>query len=469
MAGGRRAVATMTPTCQVLGLLVRSTRVGSSDQSSGRKLFVAVMQFRKVAWSPSGKHSVSVSTSLSGRGLPSHGEVLRSCHILAISRFYPGSVPIGLSATTCSCHRRMRGRRCRGGGAAAAGAARPPPRRRPPLCRLGHPSRGGRRGGRARGQRAHPTGGRRPSRRAPPPPPPPPSPRRPQACHRGQWPPQRPRHCPAAAASAVASDRRGGGRPAGAATAARGGAPSGRRRRRRRWLWPPPFPPTAWRLAGVGARLPLPPASGGRRPRRRGSPVNAARVRAWRRRPVAAAPAMAAAAASAPPPPRVAAAAGTRRPPRRPIRQGHPGRVHPAPPPAPRRRAWARGRCGSGAPPPPRTCGRAADGGPVGARRRGGRRRRAPRRRGGCEACIGRHARGNSWRRGGGGVYAPRGRPAGPRRPRAWSVRRRWRKGDCTGLPRWPPCGVGEKGEETRQGVSVGVARQWRRCRWPCV
>jgi len=79
----------------VLGLVVRSTRVGSSHQSSGRKLFVAVMQFRKVAWSPSGTHSVSVSTSLSRRGLPSHGKVLRSCHILAISRCYPGSVPIG--------------------------------------------------------------------------------------------------------------------------------------------------------------------------------------------------------------------------------------------------------------------------------------------------------------------------------------------------------------------------------------
>ena len=116
MAVGRRAVATKTPTCQVLGLVVRSTRVGSSDQSSGRKLFLAVMQFRKVAWSPSRKHSVSVSTSLSGRGLPSHGKVLRSSHILAISQIYPGSVPIGHPPPAARPHR---------------GRRRPPPATRP--------------------------------------------------------------------------------------------------------------------------------------------------------------------------------------------------------------------------------------------------------------------------------------------------------------------------------------------------
>ena len=301
----------------------------------------------------------------------------------------------------------MRGRRCRGGGAVAVGAAGPPPRRRRPLCRLGHPSRGGRRGGRARGA------ARPPDWRAAPEPP------RPAA----------------AAATAVAAASTGvSQRAVAAGTAAslpRCRGVGGRARPPRRWLAggrrhrrprrgavgpPPPAAPlalpspplpTAWRPAGVGARLPLPPASGGRRTRRRGSPVDAARVRAWRRRPVAAAPVMAAAAASAPPPPHVAAAAGTRRPPRRPMRQGHPGREHPAPSPAPRRRAWAHGRCGSSAPPPPRTRGRAADGGPVGARWRGGRRRRVPRRRGGCEAYIGRHARSNSWRRSGGGSTPP--------------------------------------------------------------
>jgi len=61
---------------------------------------------------------------------------------------------------------------------------------------------------------------------------------------------------------------------------------------------------------------------------------------------VAIASAMAAAAASAPFPPHVAAEADRRRPPRRPMRQGHPGRAHFAPPPAPCRRAWTRGHCG---------------------------------------------------------------------------------------------------------------------------
>ena len=60
-----------------------------------------------------------------------------------------------------------------------------------------------------------------------------------------------------------------------------------------------------------------------------------------------------------------------------------------------------------GAPPPLRTGGCAADGVPVGMRRRGERRRRAPRRLGACEACIGRHASGNSWSRCAGGSALP--------------------------------------------------------------
>jgi len=55
------------------------------------------------------------------------------------------------------------------------------------------------------------------------------------------------------------------------------------------------------------------------------------------------------------------------------------------------------------------------------------------------------------------------------RRPLAWSAWRELRNGDCTGLPRWPPCGVGEEGVEKKQRGCFGVARQWRRCRWNCV
>jgi len=99
---------------------------------------------------------------------------------------------------------------------------------------------------------------------------------------------------------------------------------------------------------------------------------------------------------------------------------GAPGRAHPNPSPAPRRRTCARRRRGLGASPPPRTRGRAANGGSVGARRRSGRRRRAPRQRVGCGAFFRRNGRKSAWRQEGGGVEAPRGRPAGP--PSTWVV-----------------------------------------------
>ena len=60
----------------------------------------------------------------------------------------------------------------------------------------------------------------------------------------------------------------------------------------------------------------------------------------------------------------------------------------------------------------------------------------------------------------GGGRRPPRS-PRWSTVPRTRSARRRWRKGDCTGLPWWPPCGVGEKGVEILHGGPVGVARQW--------
>jgi len=37
------------------------------------------------------------------------------------------------------------------------------------------------------------------------------------------------------------------------------------------------------------------------------------------------------------------------------------------------------------------------------------------------------------------------------RSPRASSARRRWRMGDCSGLPWWPPSGAREKGVDKRQ------------------
>ena len=44
-----------------------------------------------------------------------------------------------------------------------------------------------------------------------------------------------------------------------------------------------------------------------------------------------------------------------------------------------------------------------------------------------------------------GGGSKPRAVVPLVRRPLAWSAWRKLRKGDCTGLPWWPPCGVGEK------------------------
>jgi len=67
-----------------------------------------------------------------------------------------------------------------------------------------------------------------------------------------------------------------------------------------------------------------------------------------------------------------------------------------------------------------------------------------------------------------GGGSKPRAVVLLVRRPLAWSAWRKLRKGDCTGLPWWPPSGVGEKGVGKRQRSCFGVARQWRRCRWHC-
>jgi len=104
-------------------------------------------------------------------------------------------------------------------------------------------------------------------------------------------------------------------------------------------------------------------------PRPAASPVDAARVRAWTR-PVEAASMATGTAASAPP-----HSAWHRRRARggnpAGIWGGEPFGAHPEPPPAPMRRAWARGGGGSSALPPPRTRGRAAArwgrGGEVGA------------------------------------------------------------------------------------------------------